>query len=237
MKLGIKIYPKLKEGKYVEYFVKNKITDFVEVMSIKGTDYGFLKKYKTPWVIHSSHHVVGTFIANPDREEQSMGALRFTQKLADDFSSKFIIVHPSSPSGKNDIETTISILKKINDKRILIENVVNKFGGDFEGVERVIKETGSGFCLDIPHAIAAAKIRGIDYMDYIKQFLKLKPKMVHISDGYIDSKIDKHLNFGEGDFPWKKLLRLIPKNVLVTVETNPVIETQKKNFEFLRKNL
>ena len=55
-------------------------------------------------------------------------------------------------------------------------------------------------------------------MDYINDFLEINPCIYHLTDGDYSSERDAHLHYGEGTFPLKGLLGMIPKEAKVTNE-------------------
>ncbi len=85
--------------------------------------------------------------------------------------------------------------------------------------------------MDLGHAIYSANAKKIDPFFYIEEFLKLKPKMFHISDGSMNGIYDEHKNIGEGSFDLKRILTLIPKDYIISVETNKNYEDSLKDFE------
>ena len=90
-----------------------------------------------------------------------------------------------------------------------------------------------GFCLDLNHAIKASISMGVDYKVFILDFLKLTPKLFHISDGKLNNYKDEHLAIGEGDYDFQFLNNCIEKNKshLVT------LETPRKNLYSLSEDL
>ena len=79
--------------------------------------------------------------------------------------------------------------------------------------------------------IYSANAQKIDPFFYIKEFLKLKPKMFHISDGDMNGVYDEHQNIGKSSFDLKRILSLIPKDSVISVETNKNFENSLKDFE------
>ncbi len=75
--------------------------------------------------------------------------------------------------------------------------------------------------MDFGHAIKSALSLGIDYKQYIKEFLSLNPQVFHISDGMLTPGKDEHFNIGEGEYDFKFLLNCIKNNdsKLATLET------------------
>ncbi len=85
----------------------------------------------------------------------------------------------------------------------------------------LIKINDIGLCLYLNHAAKAAVGLGVDYQEYIQDFLMLDPKMFHISDGTLTNEKDEHLNIGEGDYDIGFLMNCVNRSELgyVTLET------------------
>lgn len=96
-------------------------------------------------------------------------------------------------------------------------------------------------CLDFGHAVKAALSLRANYKKIMKDFLKLKPKVFHISDGTMGNEKDEHLNIGEGEFDCKYFLRCIKNTApgFVTVETPRVnknsLQDDVENINTIRK--
>jgi hypothetical protein len=74
--------------------------------------------------------------------------------------------------------------------------------------------------LDFAHAICSANHYKQDIYEIVNQYNALVPDMYHLSDGYIDSTVDTHLNYGNGNYDIKRLINDYPAdNALITMET------------------
>jgi len=91
-----------------------------------------------------------------------------------------------------------------------------------------------GFCLDIGHAACSAKAYNFFYLDYLKKFLALGPEMFHLADGDVENLTDDHRHIGEGNFDIRKILNLLPLNVMITIETN---KNSKESLTDFRKDI
>jgi len=177
-----------------------------------------------PFIIHASHFKDGVNLAKKECKTKNMLAAKEAIEFANILKAKYIIFHPGIAGN---IKETAVQLNEINDKRILIENkpyfiemnssICN--GATIDEIDYVLKNTSVGFCLDIGHAICAANAIKVDAMQYIKSFLKFNPKMFHLVDNKYDSIYDKHYHFGQGNYPIKELINLLPKESLITLET------------------
>lgn len=240
MKIGVKTF---RDEKFLDYFQDK--ADFFEVMAITSVNYDFLKKYSLPIIIHTEHPVLGIDYADKSLEKENTDSVNFARKLADELNSKKIIVHFGSLYNKDtsSAENALEFLKKINDTRILIENVYpvrESIGCLPEELEYFTKNTKKGFCLDINHAIFAAEIFNLDYLELIKELLKLNPSHFHIGGQRIKNRSvpiqeREHLSLKESDFDLKKVLSLLPKDAEITIETKKDIESVEEDLKLLRQ--
>ena len=123
----------------------------------------------------------------------------------------------------------------MNDSRIVVENkpyftvdqsaVCN--GHAPEQLQKVMQEANVGICLDMGHAICAANALKEEPLGFIKRFIALAPTMYHLTDGDFHSTIDSHQHFGQGSFPLKEILSLIPSGSVVT---NEAVKDSKVNL-------
>ncbi len=196
------------------------------------------KTLKIPYNIHFPHFAHSVNLAKREFNESNFNIYQEVKKFADELNATNIVIHGGIDGN---IEETARQLKSFNDKRFLIENkpykaLPNKMNGEFcrgatiEEIEFVIKESGSGFCLDIGHAICAANSLKEDPYEYISKFQKLKPVCYHLSDNFIDSEFDKHLHFGNGNYDFKKIFSLIDLTNNIAIETNKNSKTDLNDF-------
>ena len=181
------------------------------------------KKLKIPFVLHAPHYKDNMNLANEDNLIVNLKLTEEVKKYADALRTTIIIYHPGT---NGNIEETIRQLKIINDNRIVVENkpyyalIKNLIcNGATPDELRIIKEqTGLGVCLDFGHAICAANAKKVNPFNFIKDFINLKPKIFHLTDGDYHSFTDKHDHFGKGDFPLLEILKLIPQHSNITNE-------------------
>jgi endonuclease IV len=103
-------------------------------------------------------------------------------------------------------------------------------------VKELIGESGKGFCLDLHHAAKAAVSIKRDYKELIRDFLSLKPKLFHISDGDCKYEKDHHQDIGTGSFDFTFFKECIEK----TESRMITLETPRKNhlsFDDDRENI
>lgn len=233
MKLGVKTF---NEENFLKPF-KDK-ADFFEIMAIQDEDYSFLKEFSLPIVIHAQHQIFGANNADKTKIKKNTDSINFAINLANEYKADKIILHPGLIADENcSIEQAIYFFKLINNKKILVENLIirDKKGlcATPEEMKMFLKETKMGFCFDINHAIETAIYLNKDYIEFIKEFIELKPAHYHLGGQNIKQK-KEHIDFKESDIDLKKILELIPKDAEITLEVSTDIEKTKEDLEIIR---
>lgn len=241
MKIGVKTFC---NPDFLKKF-EDKV-DFFEIMAIETNNYDFLKELKLPIVIHSQHRLFGVNAADKTEQEKNLNSINFARKIADFTNARKIILHPGEIDDENcSIKQAISFVKNLNDKRIIIENVPRESELDKpcttpEETREFLKATGEGFCFDINHAIWTAVVLKEDYIKFIKEFLKLKPVHYHFGGQKIRELNlpwyeREHLALKESDFDLKEVLKLIPKDAEITLETTTDIEKTMDDVRIMKE--
>lgn len=240
MKIGVKTF---NSRDFLEPF-RDKV-DFFEIMAIETVNYDFLKEFNLPIVIHSQHRNFGVNVADKTKLQKNLNSINFAIKLADQTKAKKIIIHPGELDSKDSTrEQAIKFIKNIKDKRIIIENIpirdVYRFGAKPEEIKEILKETKKGFCFDINHAIFAALALKQDYLQFIKEFVKLKPVHYHLGgqilkDFSLPFEKREHLALAESDFDLKEVLKLIPKDAEITLETTTDINKTLDDVRIMKE--
>lgn len=252
IKYGLKIWSidqRILFKEAAQLFEKRKI-DFIELYIVPNSfalgKSNFLDDIKgIPITLHTPHseHNFDVFKLDDSKIELFKNQII---KTADFLGSKFIIVHAETGESR---ETFRKNIRKINDKRILIENMT-KFGIDgalhfaysYEQL-KYIKDCGFKFCFDFSHAIKSAISQNLDYKRFIKELIsELTPAYFHICNGGIDSEKDEHRDLFDGDFDikWIKniLLELNEKKDIYLVFETPKgengLENDIKNMNYFR---
>ena len=184
----------------------------------------YWKQFNIPFGIHAPHSAAGLNLANSASRNSNKIKIEEVIKFADALNAEYIVFH----SGTNGVpEETIEQLKSFADDHFLIENKPIRgldgstcVGCTFEDLKLIINEIGNGcgFCLDFGHAICAANTLKKDPFDFIKKLYALNPRVYHLTDGLLSSDLDSHLHYGEGDFPLKELLAMVPDGGMITNE-------------------
>ncbi len=245
IKIGLKLWSKnydlINEA---QRLIEEDIFQYIELMVVPKTEISPFQKIKVPYIVHMSHWELGTNIADKKKKESSQKVIKQCIEWTDKLNANYLILHP----GFGSITDALEFLEKINDERILIENTP-KIGQNDEKMigftpEQIKELMGNkfGFCLDFSHAIKAAISLKKDYKKYVEDFLKLNPKMFHLSDGTLNNEKDEHLNIKKGQFDFDFLANCIRKNnKFVTLETPRInlssLEEDLENMEKLKSIL
>lgn len=246
-KLGLKLWST--NDSYIEEAQKlynEGFYDFIELFVKPGSYEGYSYKWKKlniPFIIHAPHWFDGVNLAKPEAEAGNIEMIGQARKFADKLNADKIILHSGT---EGDIKETARQIATMNDGRYLIENKPYEgIGGKIicngstpEEIKYIIDRTGIGFCLDIGHAICAANSHKQEISSYIKQFLVLNPYMFHLSDGIKDEVYDDHKHFGDGNYDINGIVRVLPKNAIITIETEKQFKNSlddfKKDVEVIR---
>lgn len=236
MKIGIKIYS---EKSFLEHFRKK--IDFVEILTIEGRDYEFTRQLSQfPVVIHAQHYIFGANPADKSKDGGNISSANFARKIADSTNAKRIIIHPGViNNGSSSEDNAVSFIKNLNDKRVLIENLpkykdFNCLCTTPEETKEFMKKADVKLCFDINHAIETAFQAGRDYKEFIKEFIKLKPVQYHLGGQRIKGGIASHLSFQDSEIDLKEILKLLPKDAEITLETEPDIEKMESDINIIR---
>lgn len=243
VKIGVKTFD---SEEFLNNF-KDKV-DFFEIMAIEKNNYDFLRKFNLPIIIHSQHRSFGVNIADKTKIERNLKSINFAGKIADMTNAKKIILHPGDLDNENcRIETAIEFVKSLDDKRIIIENIpvdtkVKRLCQTPEETKEFLKASKAGFCFDINHAIMAAESLKIDYIDFLKEFLKLKPAHYHFGGQKINSpslswKEKEHLALKDSNFDLRETINLLPKNAEITLETTTDVDNTLDDVRRMKEML
>lgn len=225
---AIKLYEKNIYG-YIELYVVPNTLEYLE----KWQD------LKIPFIIHCPHSAHGFNLAKKEKQENNRKIFEEVKKYADALDAQYIVIHGGMDG---DIEETAIQLALLNESRALIENkpfvaLPNRIGGEYcrgyniDEIKTVIDTAKCGFCLDFGHAICAANSLNQDPYEYIEEFLKLNPQMFHLTDiEDITSIYDSHPHLGEGELDIARILKLIPNEAKITVETIKNSKTDLDDF-------
>jgi len=240
MKVGVKTWD---NESFLEHF-ENK-SDFFEVQAIQKNDYEFLKKFKKPIVIHAEHGGFGVNFPDPSLHAKNLKSVNFARALADSVKAKKIIVHPGRVMDKNcSLETSKKFVRAIKDDRIIIENHSQPkkgIGSNPDSMKEFLKFTGKKLCFDINHAIASANSSREDYIKYIKEYVKLKPVHYHFGGQKLINFFKfyrhdlTHLSLIDSNIDLKEIIRVIPKDAEITLETTTSVSKVEDDLCIMKK--
>jgi len=240
MKIGLKLWSTNK------YYIKDTLTafkngfcDYIELFYVPGSInlLSLWENLRIPFVIHAPHTLEGLNPADAKSFDNNLNLAEESFKYANKLKADFVIFHPGM---EGDLEEVARQIRCFGDtSRILIENKPYHSIDDphllFRGstpkeIEYLLINTGAGFCLDVGHAICAANSLKRDKIKFIDEFIFLKPKIYHLSDGDFCGTVDAHPNFGKGNYPLELLVNKISKNSMVTIETDKAYQDSLEDF-------
>ncbi len=212
------------------------IYDYIELYIVPDSTNQISKwaNLDIPFMLHAPHFAHGLNLAVQEKFEYNQKIYKEVELYRKNLNAGYTVVHGGI---EGDIKETIRQLNIIKPKNFLIENKPYRAplgekklcrGYSPQEIEKVIKETGCGFCLDIGHAICSANSQGFNPYAYLKEFNNLKPSMYHLSDNNIDSSVDKHMHIGTGDYNFTKIFDIIDTNKYISIETN---KNSKENLD------
>ncbi len=243
MRFGIKVWSTNKEllpllRKHFEL----KEFDYVEISALRNSyDEKSLSALKDiPAIVHIDNNQVN--FADKGLEKENHEAILEAQRFADYLDAQYIIVHPGYDGSAAQCNAIVAHAK---DKRFCLENMPGKtvdlkhvcIGRTYEELKSL---SAPHYCLDIAHAIKASVTLQRDPLKMIEEFCALPLTVMHISDGKMATESDEHLNIGEGDFPFKEMLRLISATSarMISLETpkgrQATLENDIRNIQLMR---
>jgi endonuclease IV len=197
----------------------------------------YWKQFHIPFGIHAPHSGAGMNPANPEMRSRNAPKILEALRFADALNADYIVFH-SGTNGK--IEESVRQLRPHMDSRCLVENKPYQgFKGDGvlclgstpEEIEHLTNKLNIRFCLDFGHAICAARSHKEEPLEYIQRFLKFKPRLYHLTDGDYQSELDSHEHYGQGSFPLRELLSLVPPGAKITNEARHDFKDCLDDFE------
>lgn len=192
-------------------------------------------RYGIPFTLHAPHSALGVNLADSSNAENNRNAYKEVEAFRRGLSAEYTVVHAGVGG---DISETLSQLKIIRPKDILIENKPFKTidgdpicrGATVEELKMVIYGYGCGFCLDIGHAVCSANSQRIDSENFLKELRYLNPRCYHLSDNDWGSEIDRHMHIGQGNYNFEKIFRYLDKNADIAIETSKDSKTDLNDF-------
>ena len=198
-----------------------------------------------PFVIHNAHSARGFNPAKAELAERNREIFAETKAFADALEAEHVIFHGGTDG---DVGETIRQLKAFGEKRALIENkpfvplpnplgVMFCRGATVGELERIIDETGCGFCLDVGHAVCAANSQGFEPYAFVSELARrFRPAMFHLSDVTdMTSVHDAHPHLGTGELDILRICReIFPANAKISIET---VRDSLENLDDFRRDV
>jgi deoxyribonuclease-4 len=245
IKFGLKIWSNNTEyiNKAHELHRKG-IFDYVELYVVPGSKANCLDcwpKNDFPYILHAPHSYSGLNLSVRNCESENRVLIEEVESFSHALKPSKIIFHPGINGSVDETIRQVIIFKGDFQELFKLALIENKpriglneeicVGSSPEEIERIVIETGMGVCLDIGHAIYYAAWANLHYKTVIDKFLGLRPDVFHIADGDVKSKKDSHLNFGNGNFDLRWIIKKIPMNACVSIETEKDFSLGLSDFE------
>lgn len=207
MKIGLKLW----STNYYWYdeavrLCKENLFDYIELMYFPGEEKDIQKLSGIPIIIHAPTFMQGVHFSD-GRIKKNILSFNQIIRIGNRLNAKAIIIHPDFGTEQNFINFLQKIKPLCNYPTIYIENMPAlgihqeaAIGYVPEQIKKFMEIGNYSFCLDFTHAVKAATSLKKDYKELIKEFLKLRPKMAHISGTDVFSEIDAHLDLNQGSF-------------------------------------
>ncbi len=200
----------------VELYHQKQI-DYIELYTVPGSlsSLSAWKKCGMPFVIHCAHSMHQFNLSLPEQYAHNKTLLNEAYIYQQELDASAIIIHPGVlGSYKETIKQVLSLTKELNipSHHLLLENKPyitltddRTAASSPKEIEEILAATGTGFVLDITHAIKYAIAVDKDIWAVLSDLQKLDPDILHISDAHLNTPHDEHLHIGKGEFDFKKI--------------------------------
>lgn len=243
MKLGLKIW-----SSNLEYILpanklfEQNVYDYVELFTVPGSTATIRewKKLKAPRILHAPHSHSGLNPASRKTEVANFALVAEVEEFRRALKPDIVIFHPGVDGPVEESVRQFCEIRRLYPELHDIAVVENKpqigmkkelcVGYAPQEISRLMNDAGLGFCLDIGHAICAANSASLDPFDVLRDFLRLRPVVFHMSDGWMDAVQDAHLNFGCGNYDLATIFKMLPENPMITIETQKAAPDDLTDF-------
>lgn len=203
------------------------VFDYLELYVVPGSlsALSLWENLDIPYIIHCPHFAHGFNLADPSKRAFNADIYSEVKRFADALKARYIIFHGGI---EHSIEETAAQLAAFHEPRAVIENKPYRAplgdkelcrGYSVEEIRKVMECAGCGLCLDIGHAICAANSLSKEPYAYLNDFMKLSPKMYHLSGNDIDSSVDRHLHIYEGNYDYHRIFSAMIDGEYISIET------------------
>jgi len=217
---------------HIQKLHKSKYCDFVEIyvgMQASKAQARQWQELKVPVRLHAPHSYGGFNPADSQGLEMKQEALARFEIFRELLKPDSIVFHPGIEGPLQESIRQYRLFKQQFPQIFKLALIENKphlglkqescRGDTSEEIQELMRSIGFGFCLDFGHASCYAAWAKKDWQGVIEGFMKLQPRLFHLSDGDIHSMVDHHQHLGTGNFPLKAMLAFLPKDAYLTLET------------------
>jgi len=183
------------------------IYEFIELYIVPGSFKDSAKLWQElhiPMRFHAPHEIN---LAQRDKQKKNLELCEELKDFSQLLKAESIVFHPGLGGDLKSTLIQLPLVKQRIITSILIENMPYISleddvcpGSVYEDVAKLIEKCQVGFCFDICHAIKTAVYLNRDIKKFAEQFIDLKPEIIHLSDGHLNSIYDEHLSVGQGEF-------------------------------------
>jgi deoxyribonuclease IV len=242
IKVGLKIFT-TDEPKILE---ERSFADYFEVYPVPGISAGWLKDYDHEYIIHAPHASHGVNLASKKLQASSLKTITEALGVADLLDAKIVVLHAGntkSRAGESDMETLKDSLSRLDDKRLILENLPCRtgfqhfFAYDYATTKELSARFSNRICLDFSHAMVTSAVQKKGYKELISELLKLDVRLFHMTDGRQEIADDLHLPLFEGNLDLGYFKGIVEKSACrrVTLETPINLAAQRKEYDWLKR--
>jgi len=188
--------------------------DFIELAhnpDVPFVENGLVQLLGLPMTVHSpTGHGFHEFVLG----DEQFAIWRDTLRIAETVNSSIVVLHPGN---EHTVDSFLEQLEKIDDPRILIENMAGidlngkpMFGQRLEDLVEIRRT--KGICFDIEKAVKAAAYQNMDWITFIEDGIRLlQPAYFHISGGDANSPMDEHKDVWQSTYDVARVKRMLEK--------------------------
>ncbi len=230
-------YEAITGGKFdaVEIYIgRNFNIDLLEDLS--------LPSYRT--TVHAAHGGEGFDPANREKHAECEEILGNTLEAADILNSEGAVLHPGYDHGAGSLQAMLDFLLEHYDERLVFENCAPRLDENGNEKERYLLSTPyqmgyflgelrenshkPKFAFDVMHAKVMSYFNNMDFLETIREFMKLNPKYLHFS--WSGSGKDEHRTLKEAPIDsLGKIAKAILSQGPLGQDTCVIFETGSKN--------